>query len=216
MSNETNSVAGLSYSRGKTNFSSPDPDASLVSLCRNGDLDAFEQLVLKHQKRMLNIAYRMIGDYDEACEAVQDAFVAAYKNIKTFRGDAKFSTWLTTVTLNHAKNKLKQVRSRGSRIAFSLDSPLETGDGELSPELPSKEPSQLDRLEQKDVGKHVRLCIEALEPEYREVIILRDVQDFSYEEIGSALNIREGTVKSRLFRSREAVKDCLKKAMGVF
>jgi RNA polymerase sigma-70 factor (ECF subfamily) len=214
MGNETNPTAGLSYSNGKGSVLMPDPDAPLVARCRGGDLDAFEQLVLRHQKRMLNIAYRMIGDYDEACEAVQDAFVAAHKNFTSFRGDAKFSTWLTSVTLNHAKNRLKQVRTRSSRIAFSLNAPVETDDGEKALELPSKEPSQLDRLERKDVKKHVRFCIEALEPDYREVIILRDVQDFSYEEIGAALKVREGTVKSRLFRAREAVKDCLKKALG--
>lgn len=215
MGNETNSAAGLSYGNEKDALLT-DPDALLVSRCRKGEVDAFELLVSRHQKKMLNIAYRLIGDYDEACEAVQDAFVAAYRNISGFRGDAKFLTWLTTVTLNHAKNKLKQARIRAGRIAFSLDAPVETDDGELTMALPSKDPSQLERLEQKDVRKHVSLCIEALEPEYREVIILRDVQDFSYDEIGAALRIREGTVKSRLFRAREAVKDCLKKSLEIF
>ena len=79
---------------------------------------------------------------------------------------------------------------------------------------PSKGPSVLDRLEARDERKKVQECISALEPEFREVIILRDMQDFSYEEIGSLLKVREGTVKSRLFRAREAVKDCLKRAMG--
>ncbi|HUJ19709.1 MAG TPA: sigma-70 family RNA polymerase sigma factor [Nitrospirota bacterium] len=189
-------------------------DAELVAQSRQGDLDAFEQLVTKHQKRMLNIAFRLIGDYDEACEVVQDAFVSAHRNIKTFRGDSKFSTWLTTITLNHAKNRLKQVRARQRRVAFSLDDPVQTDDGEMSRGLPSNEPSPLDRLENQDIRNNVQGCIEALDPEFREVIVLRDVQDFSYDEIGSILKIREGTVKSRLFRAREAVKDCLKKAMG--
>jgi len=214
MVNETNPLAGLSYNNGVTGMPTAGDDAELVAQSRQGDLDAFEQLVTKHQKRMLNIAFRLIGDYDEACEVVQDAFVSAHRNIKTFRGDSKFSTWLTTITLNHAKNRLKQVRARQRRVAFSLDDPVQTDDGEMSRGLPSNEPSPLDRLENQDIRNNVQGCIEALDPEFREVIVLRDVQDFSYDEIGSILKIREGTVKSRLFRAREAVKDCLKKAMG--
>ena len=96
---------------------------------------------------MLNIAYRLIGDYDDACEVVQDAFVSAYKNIRTFRGDAKFTTWLTTITLNLSKNRLKQMRSRQGHEAYSLDDPIRTDDGEMTLDPPSKEPSVLDRME---------------------------------------------------------------------
>jgi RNA polymerase sigma-70 factor (ECF subfamily) len=81
---------------------------------------------------------------------------------------------------------------------------------------PSNEPTVLDRMERRDVQRKVQDCIEALEPDFREVIILRDMQDFSYEEIGNMLKVREGTVKSRLFRAREAVKDCLKKVVEAF
>lgn len=212
MTMETNSPGGLSYNEQETTV---DPDAALVARSREGDLDAFQQLVEKHQKKMLNIAYRMVGDYEDACEAVQDAFVSVYRSIKSFRGDAKFSTWITTITLNHARNRLKQARSRNVHIAYSLDEPLQGDDGEMKREPVSGEPSILDRLESRDIRSKVKECIEALDPEFREVIILRDLQDFSYEEIGAALKTREGTVKSRLFRAREAVKDCLKQALGV-
>ena len=87
-------------------------------------------------------------------------------------------------------------------------------DSELTRDPPSKEPSALDRLEQQDVQGKVQDCIKALEPEHREVLVLRDMQDFSYDDIGGMLNMQEVTVKSRLFRARAAVKDCLKKAMG--
>ena len=100
ISDGTNPPASLSYSTGRGSSSGPDADAALVSSAQKGDLHAFEQLVTRHQKKMLNIAYRLIGDYDDACEVVQDAFVSAHKNIKQFRGDAKFTTWLTTITLN--------------------------------------------------------------------------------------------------------------------
>ena len=191
-----------------------DDDAALVSASAKGDVGAFEQLVARHQKRMLNVAYRLTDDYDEACEVVQDAFVSAYKNIKTFRGQAKFTTWLTAITVNLSKNRLKQMRSRQGHIAFSLDDPVQTDEGLMTIDPPSKEPSVLSVLEKRDFRDRVQECIKALDPAFREVLVLRDMQDFSYEEIGSMLKAREGTVKSRLFRAREAIKDCLKKVMG--
>jgi len=208
MGAETNSPATLSYVIGAA-----DDDAGLVSRVQKGNVDAFEQLVTRHQKRMLNIAFRLTNDYDDACEVVQDVFVSAYKNIRSFRGEAKFTTWLTTITVNLSKNRLKQMKVRQGREAFSLDEPVQTNEGEIRIDPQSKEPSVLDCLEKRDTQNKVQDCIKALEPEYREVIVLRDMQDFSYEEIGGMLKMREGTVKSRLFRAREAIKDCLKKVM---
>ncbi|MCK9419689.1 MAG: sigma-70 family RNA polymerase sigma factor [Nitrospirae bacterium] len=214
MSDGTNPPARLSYSTGQSSSSVSDDDAALVSSAQKGDLRAFEQLVTKHQKKMLNIAYRLIGDHDDACEVVQDAFVSAYKNIRRFRGDAKFTTWLTTITLNLSKNRLKQVRSRQGHEAFSLNDPIQTDDGTMTMDPPSKEPSVLERMERRAVQTRMRDCIKALDADFREILVLRDMQEFSYEEIGSMLKVREGTVKSRLFRARDMVKDCLKRFMG--
>ncbi len=191
-----------------------DPDAPLVAAVRKGDLTAFESLVNRHQKRLLNIAFRIIGEYDDACEVTQDAFVSAYRNLGTFRGGAKFGTWLTAIAINLSRNRLKQLKGRRGHEAYSLNAPIETAEGELAIDPPSEEPSTLDRLEQKDRQKAVQDCIGRLEPEFREALVLRDLQDFSYEEIGGMLKMREGTVKSRIFRAREAVKECLKKVLG--
>ena len=192
----------------------PDDDAVLVASCAKGDMDAFETLVQKYQKRMFNIAFRMTNSYEDAGEVVQDAFVSAYRGLKNFQGRSKFSTWLTAITVNHSKNRLQQMKARHTHEPLSLDDPVRTEDGSIAVDPPSKGPSVLDRLEARDERKKVQDCISALEPEFREVIILRDMQDFSYEEIGSLLKVREGTVKSRLFRAREAVKKCLKRAFG--
>lgn len=97
---------------------------------------------------------------------------------------------------------------------YSLDDPAETDEGPIGREGSSGEPSVLDRLEREEVRKKVQDCIRGLEHEFREVVILRDIQGFSYDEVAGILNIAEGTVKSRLFRARDAVRDCLKKAMG--
>jgi RNA polymerase sigma-70 factor (ECF subfamily) len=204
----------LSNRAEKGNAPALDNDAEAVALSQAGDLNAFELLVNRHQKRILNIAFRLTGDYDDACEVVQDAFLSAHKNIKTFRGDSKFTTWLTTITLNLAKNRLKQMKSRESHVAFSLDDPIQTDDGQMTMDPPSKEPSVLDQMVKRDLRTQVQECIKKLGHAFREVLVLRDMQEFSYEEIGSMLKMREGTVKSRLFRARDMVKDCLKSVMG--
>jgi len=212
--NGTNPPAILSNPIGSRLQDNPDPDAGLVAAVQQGDLNAFESLVTKHQKRMLNIAFRLIDDHDEACEVVQDAFVSAYRHIRTFRGEAKFTTWLTTITVNLSKNRLKQVRSRKVREAYSLDAPVRTDEGELAMDAPSPEPSILDRMEKQDIRTRVQDCIRSLDSDFREVLVLRDMQEFSYDEIGDMLKVVPGTVKSRLFRAREMVKECLKQLMG--
>ncbi|OGW53862.1 MAG: hypothetical protein A2Y81_02040 [Nitrospirae bacterium RBG_13_43_8] len=191
-----------------------DEDAEAVSLCKEGNVDAFESLVGKYQKKMFNIAYRMIGNYADACEIVQDTFVSAYKGVKNFEGKARFSTWLYTIVVNLSRNRLNQLKIQRSREAFSIDDPVGADDAEVKRETASDEPSILERLEKKDVQQKVQGCIDTLDNEFKEVLVLRDIQGFSYDEITDMLKIPEGTVKSRLFRAREALKDCLKKVMG--
>jgi RNA polymerase sigma-70 factor, ECF subfamily len=191
-----------------------DEDDEFISRCQKGHADAFEPLVEKYQKKMLNLAYRMIGDYDEACEVVQDAFLSAYRSLKKFRGEARFSTWLYSIVVNLSKNRMKQVKTRGAREVYSIDNPLETEEGSLSLDPPDQGPSVLEKLEQKEAEARVQGCINSLDSEYREVLVLRDIQGFSYEEIRDILKIPDGTVKSRLFRARDARKDCLKRVMG--
>lgn len=197
------------------NQTTTDEDYEVVSLCKKGDVDAFEILVIKHQKRMFNIAYRMIGNYEEACEVVQDAFLSAYRSIKNFKGKAKVSTWLCTIVINLARNRVKQLKARRYREGLSIDNPVLTNDSEIGVEPASSGPSALERLEEKDIQLKVQECIEVLDEEFREVLILRDIQGFSYDEISDMLDIPQGTVKSRLFRAREAIKNCLKRVIGV-
>src|SRR4030042_3572185 len=123
----TNSLIFMSNRMGEKNRVKADEDYQLVCLCQKGDSDAFEALVEKHQKKMLNIAYRMIGNYEEACEAVQDAFLSAYRAIRKFRGESRFSTWLYSIMINLSKNRLKQVKARFHREGLSIDDPGEDG-----------------------------------------------------------------------------------------
>ncbi len=192
----------------------PDEDAALVTSWRHGELVSFEALVAKYQKRMLNIAFRITGDYEDACEVTQDAFVAAYRGIEGFRGSARFSTWLTSITLNLSRNRLQQVRTKRRHEAYSLDGAAPGEDCGPVHERPSPAPSALEQLEMRALHAKLTECVGALSADFRETIVLRDMQDFSYGEICTILNVREGTVKSRLFRAREMVKECMKRAVG--
>jgi RNA polymerase sigma-70 factor (ECF subfamily) len=191
-----------------------DDDAGFVARCRLGDTEAFSVLVRRHQKKMLNIAYRMIGDYDESCDMVQEAFLSAYRAIGKFRGDARFSTWLCGIVLNHSRTHMTQKAARSRREAGSLDDPVKSEDGSFLNEPRSQERSIVEQIEKRELEAKVQECIGFLDGEQKEVLVLRDIQGFSYEEIGVMLKLPEGTVKSRLFRARSALKDALVRVLG--
>jgi RNA polymerase sigma-70 factor, ECF subfamily len=207
-------VTEMSHKTDTRSFPARDTDHEAVSRCQRGEVEAFGILVEKHQKKMLNVAYRMIGDYQEACEVTQEAFLSAYRAIKKFREEASFSTWMTGILLNHARNRLKQMKTRSRFEGRSLNDPVETEEGSVLPEPSSGEMSVVEEMEKKDIQTAVQDCIRSLEPEYREVLVLRDIQEFSYQEIRDILNLPDGTVKSRLFRAREILKERLQRRMG--
>jgi len=189
-------------------------DTALLNACRKGDLAAFECLVQRHQRMLLNIAFRMTGVYEDACDIVQDAFIATWQKMGDFRGESRLSTWLSAIVVNLARNRLQQTRRRDLREAYSLDAPLPGCDRERLPDPPCGSMSALEQLEEAELRRFLKRCIDALTPEFREVLVLRDMQELAYDEVARALKLREGTVKSRLFRARDAVKECLKKAVG--
>jgi RNA polymerase sigma-70 factor (ECF subfamily) len=187
-----------------------DEDRDLVLQSQRGDADAFEQLVIRHQKKMVNIAYRITGTYEDACDVAQDAFVSAYKEIRRFECKSRFSTWLYTITVNLSKNRLKQMIMARNRHEVSIHAE----EGAIHIDPPSAEPSALEMLEKRDIRQGVQDCIGRLEEDFRVVVVLRDIQGFAYNEIGAMLKVAEGTVKSRLFRAREMLKKCLKGRFG--
>jgi RNA polymerase sigma-70 factor (ECF subfamily) len=204
---------GVSLTMGMQEKNTSD-DAVLLEASRKGDLAAFECLVQRHQHMLFNIAYRMTGVYEDACDIVQDTFIAAWLKMSDFRGEAKLATWLTAIVINQSRNRRQQIRQRERREAYSLDAPLSGNDRESLPELPSRTSSALEQMEDAELRSFLMRCIDSLPPEFREVLVLRDMQELSYDEVAVALELREGTVKSRLFRARDSVKECLKKAVG--
>jgi len=204
----------LSHSVTSAETMQSDDEQEIISRCRKGDIEAFEVLVKAYQGKMFNIAFRITGDADDAAEVVQDAFVSAHRNLKKFEQRSRFSTWLCAITVNAARNRLSQVRSRKAHEAYSLDDPPSQDCGRGSREHASGEPSVLVQLTRKEQQEKIQECLNMLETEFREVIVLRDVQGFAYDEIGTMLGLAAGTVKSRLFRARESVKTCLKQRLG--
>lgn len=191
-----------------------DDDQTLIAACRRGDTSAFEGLVLRHQRMIFNVALRMTGNYEDSSDIVQDAFISAWSRIGDYRGEARFSTWLTAIVVNLSRNRIRQHNVTELRTAHSLDAPLPNGSGKMPPEPSGKGPSALEQLEEAELREMVQRCIGKLDQGFREVLVLRDMQEMSYEEVGSALDLREGTVKSRLFRARDAIRDCLKRTVG--
>ncbi|MEI6215532.1 MAG: sigma-70 family RNA polymerase sigma factor [Desulfuromonadales bacterium] len=189
-------------------------DAALVLASRNGDTAPFECLVRRHQHRLLNTAYRITGVYEDACDIVQDAFVAAWSKLAEFRGEAGFSTWMTAIVINLSRSRLKRMNLEEHRNAYSLDDPIENFEGEQRRELPGDGLSVLQQLEEAELRRVLQKCVGKLTPEFREVLVLRDMQDMAYDQIAAALSLREGTVKSRLFRARDTVKDCVRKTVS--
>jgi RNA polymerase sigma-70 factor (ECF subfamily) len=171
-------------------------DAACVRRLQRGDVDAFEILVRRHEKTIFNLVYRMLGDYDDAAETSQEVFLSAYRAIGQFRGDANFSTWLYRIAVNHATTRRKSTNSRQKRLV-TLDTTDMIDDAQLGP---------AETLEKKELRERVQRALNDLEPEDATVILLRDLQDISYEDVARMLKIPVGTVKSRLHRARQALK----------
>jgi len=197
-----------------------DDDLEWVLLCQKGDVEAFGVLVERYQKKMLNLAYRMTGDYEESCDVVQEAFLATFRAIKKFRGEARFSTWLYGIVVNSTKNRLKQMNRMKTRFyhegACSGNTLSGDGGGCDCQAMPSQQDSLLEQLEKKELEARVQECIGLLDDDHRGILVLRDIQGLSYDEIVIILKIPPGTVRSRLFRARNTLKDLLLHRIGDF
>ncbi len=189
-----------------------DEESELVRRCVRGSREAYDVLVKKYYKKIYNLAYRFVGDAEEANDLAQDIFVAAYQNLKKFRGDSKFSTWLFQIASNRGKNRFKYLKRRGF-FANRGRSDSEDDRESLQRDLPDQSSNPEAMLAGKQVQKIVQDAIDELEPDHKEIVILRDIEGFSYEEIAQILNLPEGTTKSRLHRARMVVKEKLKKVL---
>ena len=187
-----------------------DEEQILVRRCRQGDTEAFAQLMRKHQKQIYNFTYRSLGSVEEAEDLTQDIFIAAFKGIRGFRGEAKFSTWLYRIALNQTRNRIKYLARRNffARLTKKAESDLGHQVDGLDA-LPDGSPSPEQWTMTKDLAYKAQQCLNELPHQARQILILRDVQGFSYEELSEMLSLKPGTVKSRLHRARSVLQECL-------
>ena len=172
---------------------------AVIQRVRNGDPDAYEELVLANQKQVYHLALKMLGNEQDALDVAQEAFLKAYRSLDGFRADSKFSVWLYRLTSNLCIDFL---RSRNRRPTVSLS--VEDEDGEEKElTIPDERFSPQEELERKELRRAVRKGLAALPEEYREILLLRELSGLSYTEIAQTLQIEEGTVKSRIFRARK-------------
>lgn len=188
-------------------------ERNLVERAKSGDIEAFEQLIISCEKKVFNIAYRMIGNYDDANELAQEVFLKAFRSIKKFKGDSLFSTWIYKITANVC---LDELRKRKKKVVISLDQDIELNEGEVKRQIPDDAPTPDLEVESNEIKSAVNESIQQLPEDYKSVIILRDIQGFSYTEISKIVNCPEGTVKSRINRARQALKKILQGKKELF
>ena len=179
-------------------------EAELIQQSQAGSLDAFEQLLLLYEKRIYAIAYKYMGNHEDASDMAQEALIKAYQSIQHFRGDAAFGTWLGKITANRC---LDELRKRKNIQLTSLEETLELEEGSVKKELESPLVTPEDHAVQQETIAYMQGLIDSLKPEYRIVIILRELEGHSYEEIADLLQCSLGTVKSRISRARIYLKE---------
>ena len=180
----------------------PQEDAALVKAFQAGNKASFDELVLRHKDRLFNLCFRFLGDYQEANDSAQEVFVKIYRSLKGFRLESAFSTWLYRIAVNTCKNKLKSSEYRHKKKMVHLDNPgtLEGSIGAL--EITDDTQSPLLELERKERLNLIRQAIDSLPPAQKMVVVLRDIEELSYDDIANITGYSLGTVKSRLSRAR--------------
>ncbi|MES2993874.1 MAG: RNA polymerase sigma factor RpoE [Pseudomonadota bacterium] len=184
----------------------PDADAPLIERVKAGDVKAFEMLVVKYQRRIERLIGRMVRDVDLVPDIAQETFIRAYRAIPQFRGDSAFYTWLYRIAVNTAKKALMELK-RDPLVTESARASRDDDDDSSSRvenELTNGETPDAV-MASKQIASAVNFAIEALSDDLRQAITLREIEGLSYEEIAELMNCPIGTVRSRIFRAREAI-----------
>jgi RNA polymerase sigma-70 factor (ECF subfamily) len=179
------------------------------------DERAFNELVQAYEQRVFRLLLRMLGRRDEAEDMAQEVFVQVFKAIGTFRGDSKLGTWIYRIAVNLCKNRIKYLSRRHSSDEDELEPVAERTQLDDRKSSAVGETSRPDHaVEGYQVEKIVQECMTGLDPDFREVLVLRDVEDLSYEELCEVTGLPDGTVKSRLHRARSMLKIAVEKRLG--
>ena len=185
---------------------SPDETEALIQRCLRGDQAAWERIVRLHRRRVFNVAYKFVGRPDEAEDLTQDIFLKVFKSLGTFDRRANFQTWLISVSRNLCIDHYRSVRKERQTIDRDIDA------NELSPA--TKEPGPVAALEQRDRVMLLRDALAELPESLRTAVMMRDIQELSYQDIAARLRLPEGTVKSRINRGRTELARQIRKLRG--
>jgi RNA polymerase sigma-70 factor, ECF subfamily len=219
-SNPMSSLSGAHYEAGlpakRETAPSPQAETDLWRLAQGGDRAAYGQIVLKYQDRLYNAVLRILGDAEEAREVTQEAFLRGLMKLDSFRGEAGPYTWLFRIATNLA---ISQLRKGKRHRVYSLDRPNGNGPlGETSDQAsnlidrvrPAADDGPARQVERRERDQQVMAALDRLDPEYRIVLVMRDIEGFDYQQMAQILDLPLGTLKSRLFRARLALRDELK------
>jgi RNA polymerase sigma-70 factor, ECF subfamily len=194
-------------------------DRVLIERAQAGDMSAFRRLVERHQRRAFAVALALVRDENDASELVQDAFLRAYKSLPTFQGGSSFFTWLYRIVTNLG---IDLIRKPGHKQTFDLDeNRLDGGDRDdvdipFLSRLEGADPA--DTVRRREIGARVQSALDALPSYHRAVIVMREIDGLSYEEMAQVMDVSKGTIMSRLFHARQklqrALADCYKEQIG--
>ena len=180
-------------------------DHRLIAECLQGDTAAFGVLVRRHQERLYNTAYRLVGNAEDAYDVVQEAFLSAYQSLDSFKGDSLFFTWLYRIAVNTAIS-LKRKR----RAVVSIDAGR-NGEQGIEPADPSELSRPGHAMEQAEQGRRIQEALARLSPEHRAVLVMKDMEGQKYETMAEVLQVPIGTIRSRLHRARLELRELLEK-----
>jgi len=186
-------------------------DAALLARAANGDSRAFRELVERHQRRAHSVAYGLVRNPEDAREVVQEAFIRVFRHRAEFAGQASFSTWLYRIVVNLSIDLLRK-RSPGKAIEFDESVDTKGAPDELVPRREGVDP--FATLDRKRLIEAMHKALEQLPPYHRAVILLRELEGLSYEEMAAALDVSKGTIMSRLFHARRKMQRLLKEQLG--
>lgn len=182
-------------------------DEELIAAFQRGSSEAFNHIVARYKNPLTNFVYRFVGDYDDCDDIVQETFVRVFRNKHSYTPQAKFSTWIYTIASNLAKSRLRQKERH--RI-FSLSSLWSSGDESREIEIPDSRYAADRQADSSIKFEHIQKALNTISPKYREVVVLRDIQELTYEEIAKVTGLNLGTVKSRIKRGRTMLQKLLK------
>lgn len=191
------------------------PESELIQKSKNGDIAAFEELICAYQKKTLNLAYRMLGNRPDAEDATQDIFLRVYRSIGGFNEESSFSTWIYKIATNVCLDALRKRKRQNLNNTVSI-SQQSADDEEYELPIEDSGPSPYEAAQKKEAMRALERALEKLNEEQKTVIVMRDINGFSYEEIATSLDCTLGTIKSRINRARLALRKLLEEDRELF